>query len=89
MTVNTLKLGSAALDGVVNICLPFFTLLGYLLVSSQQHLEWALPVHLIAGACWFYSAYRAWKMANQVGIMITTIVAVMIVVGSLTKVWVL
>lgn len=89
MSVKSLKLGSAALDGIVNVCLPFFTLLGYLLVSSQQHLEWALAVHLIAGACWFYSAYRAWKVANQVGIMITAIVAVMIVVGSLTNVWTL
>ena len=76
------------IDRITNVCLPFFTILGFLLTSLKIP-QWGLAANLVAQVFWFYSSYRAWKEANQIGILITTVVITLILLGGLVNYWLL
>lgn len=76
------------IDGITNVCLPLFTTLGFLLTALKLP-QWGLAANLFAQIFWFYSAYRAWKEANQIGILVTTAVITLILIGGLANYWLL
>jgi hypothetical protein len=73
-------------DAVSNICLPFFTILGFSLTALKMP-QWGLVSSLISEIFWFYSAYRAWKDANQIGILITTAIVTLVLLGGVINYW--
>lgn len=75
-------------NAVAQICLPIFTILGFLLISLK-HSEYGLIATLISQIFWFYSSYKAWKEAKQLGIFITTIFISITVIFGLINYWVL
>ncbi|MER2519361.1 MAG: hypothetical protein ABTQ34_01590 [Bdellovibrionales bacterium] len=88
MTGDGVDSRRALIDWVTNVCLPFFTILGFLLTSLKIP-QWGLAANLVAQVFWFYSSYRAWKQANQIGIFITTIAITLILLGGLVNYWLL
>jgi hypothetical protein len=75
-------------DKISNVCLPIFSILGFLLVSLKLP-QWGLASSLFSEIFWLYSSYRAWKDANQIGIFITTVIITFILLGGLVNYWLL
>lgn len=65
-----------------------FTMLGFLLTSFKLP-QYGLLSNLISEIFWLYSAHKAWKQANQVGIFITTIFITLILLWGVINYWVL
>jgi len=67
--------------------LLIFTAGGFLLTGMKMP-EYGLIVNLIAEVFWLYASYRAWKEADQYGIMINTIIVTGVVVYGVLNYWV-
>ena len=75
-------------NGIMQVGLVGFTLGGFLLTSLKMP-EYGLILNLVAQIFWMYSAYRAWREANQIGIFVNTICITMIVMYGVINYWVL
>ena len=76
------------LNTFAQIGLVLFTMLGFLLTALKLP-QYGLIANLISQIFWFYSAYKAWKNADQIGIFITTIIIGVIVMFGVINYWVL
>jgi hypothetical protein len=74
------------LDTVMNTGLVVFTMLGFLLTSMKLP-EYGLISNLVSEIFWVYSAYRSWKEANQIGILITTVMITGILIWGVINYW--
>ncbi len=74
------------LNNVFQVCLVFFTVLGFLLTGLKNP-KWGLIFNLIAEVFWVYSSYRAWKEAKQIGIFITTIIITAVLLYGVFNYW--
>lgn len=70
---------------VVQICLPGFTILGYLLTSLKLP-QYGVIAGLVSEIFWAYASYRAWK-EDQWGIALTTVVATLIFAYGILNYW--
>jgi hypothetical protein len=68
------------------IMLPTLTILGFLFTSLKRP-DLGLIFNLSAQIFWFYSAWQAWKKANQIGILITTFIITAIVLYGVINYW--
>ena len=73
-------------EKAVQIFLPGFTLLGFLLISMEMP-EWGVSVSLFSQIFWLYSSYRAWRGAGQLGIFVNTIISTMIFAYGVINYW--
>lgn len=73
-------------NGVVQVCMPGFTILGFLLVALKLP-QYGVIAGLISEIFWLYASYRAWKEADQVGIFINTILATLIFAYGVVNYW--
>jgi len=73
-------------DLTVQVCLPTFTILGFLLTSLKLP-QYGVISGLISQIFWASAAYRAWKEANQWGIVLTSIVATLIFIYGVINYW--
>lgn len=70
----------------IQIGLVGFTVIGYLLISMKMP-EYGMIFNLISQIFWLYSSYRAWKDANQIGVLITTIIMASIMLYGVVNYW--
>ena len=75
-------------NALAQVCLVFFTSLGFLLTSLKMP-EYGLISNLLAQVFWIYSTYRAWKEADQVGTFVNTIITTVIIVAGVVNYWIL
>ncbi|HEY4521365.1 MAG TPA: hypothetical protein VJL57_03135 [Candidatus Paceibacterota bacterium] len=68
-------------------CLLIFTAGGFLLTGLKLP-QYGLIVNLVAGVFWLYASYRAWKEADQYGIMINTVIVTGVVIYGVLNYWV-
>ncbi|TAJ13990.1 hypothetical protein EPO56_02620 [Patescibacteria group bacterium] len=73
-------------NSVMQIGLIFFTMLGFLLTALKLP-QYGLGAHLLSEIFWLYSAYKAWKKANQIGIFITTIMVTIVLIAGVINYW--
>jgi hypothetical protein len=73
-------------NGIMQIGLVGFTGLGFLLTSLKRP-QYGLIANLVSQLFWLYSAYRAWREADQVGIFITSICITIILVYGVANYW--
>lgn len=73
-------------DRIAQVCLVGFTMLGFILTALKLP-QYGLISALVSQIFWFYSSYRAWKEANQIGIFITTICISLIVILGIINYW--
>ncbi|MDE2079201.1 MAG: hypothetical protein KGI73_02335 [Patescibacteria group bacterium] len=76
----------ATLNTLMQVGLVFFTMLGFLLTSLKLP-QYGLIANLVSEIFWLYSSYKAWKEADQIGILITTIVITLILVAGVINYW--
>ena len=74
------------LNAIMQVGLVGFTVLGFLLTSLKLP-QYGLALNLVAQIFWGYSAYKAWREANQIGIFIVTIFIVLILLGGIINYW--
>ncbi len=66
---------------VTQIAIPVLTV-GTQIAIALKYPQWGLVVNLIAQPFWLYSAWKAYKKAGQIGLLITTVlVTVVIILG--------
>ncbi|HSA84362.1 MAG TPA: hypothetical protein VLF20_05780 [Patescibacteria group bacterium] len=75
-------------DRATQFFLPFFTILGFLLTSLKRP-EFGLIFNLLAQIFWLYSAWQAWKKADQIGIFLTTLAICAITLYGVINYWLL
>ncbi len=75
-------------NNIAQVGLVGFTAGGYFLVSIKLP-EWGLLAALASQVFWFYASWRAWKEAQQIGVMITTVIICSIVVYGVLNYWIL
>lgn len=76
------------LNVVMQIGLTTFTIGGFLLTAMKLP-EYGLLSMLVSQVFWFYSSYRAWREARQIGIFLTTVAISCIVLWGVINYWVL
>ncbi|MDD2646601.1 MAG: hypothetical protein PHV78_02005 [Patescibacteria group bacterium] len=74
-------------DLFVNICIPVLTVLAYIIIGLKLP-QWGLVVNLAAQPFWFYAAWKAYKEANQVGILITSTIISLALIFGILNYWV-
>ena len=80
--------GKRIWEVAVQVCIPLFTILGFLLVSLKLP-EYGVISGLLSQPFWMYSAYKAWREANQVGILVNTVLATLIFSYGVINYWLL
>jgi hypothetical protein len=75
-------------NNIVQIGLPFFTILGFLLTGLKLP-QWGLISNLFAQIFWLPSTYKAWKEANQIGLFINTLCILVILIYGVINYWLL
>ena len=70
---------------VVQVCLPGFTILGFLLTSLKLP-QYGVIAGLFSEIFWAYASYRAWK-EGQWGIAVTTVIATLIFAYGIINYW--
>ncbi len=78
--------GTQIWEFVVQICIPVFTILGFLLVSLKMP-AYGVIASLAAQPFWLYSSYRSWKDARQIGMFVNSILATMIFIYGVVNYW--
>jgi len=76
------------LNTAMQVGLVGFTALGFLLTSLKLP-QYGLVANLISQIFWLYSAHRAWRQADQIGIFIATICITLILVAGVINYWLL
>ena len=66
--------------------IPFFTILGFLLTSFKFP-EWGLIIAMVAQPFWFYSTWKAYKTAGQIGMLVTTIIMTFVIGFGIINYW--
>jgi hypothetical protein len=75
------------LNTAVQVGLIGFTGLGFLLTSLKLP-QYGLIANLISQVFWLYSAYKAWREADQIGIFIVTIFITLTLISGIINYWV-
>ena len=73
-------------NNFMQVGLVGFTMLGFLLTAMKLP-EYGLIANLVSEIFWMYSAYKAWKEANQIGIFITAILITLIIISGIINYW--
>lgn len=76
----------AIFNKLTQILLPSLTVLGFLFTSLKRP-DLGLIFNLIAQIFWFYSAWQAWKKANQIGILITSCIITVVLLYGIINYW--
>lgn len=70
----------------MQIGLVVFTMLGFLLTSLKLP-QYGIVANLISEVFWLYSAYKAWKEADQIGMFINTLIVTAILIFGVINYW--
>ncbi|HEY4513172.1 MAG TPA: hypothetical protein VJH06_01525 [Candidatus Paceibacterota bacterium] len=73
-------------NSVMQICLVFFTSLGFLLTGLKLP-QYGLISNLIGEIFWIYASYKAWKKADQVGMFINTVIISVVLLMGVINYW--
>ena len=73
-------------NAFMQIGLVFFTMLGFLL-TALKFPQYGLVSNLTSQIFWLYSSYKAWREANQIGILINAVCITLILVYGVANYW--
>ncbi len=63
---------------ITQIAIPVLTV-GTQVAIALKYPQWGLIINLIAQPFWLYSAWKAYKKADQIGLLITTILVTLVI----------
>jgi hypothetical protein len=73
-------------DNTAQFALPTLTI-GAQVATSMKFPEYGLIINLMVQPFWFYSSWKAYKQAGQLGILITTIIFTIITLMGIINYW--
>lgn len=76
----------SAFNFLMQVGLMGFTLMGFLLIALKLP-QYGLILNLISQIFWFYSSYKAWREAHQIGILVITVITTFIYVYGIINYW--
>lgn len=74
-------------DSFAQFALPFLTITAQLAIA-MKYPQWGLTINLCAQPFWLYSAWKSYKQAGQVGILITTVIFTIVTIAGIINYWV-
>jgi len=74
------------LNLAVQIGLPVSTVAGFLLTSFKLP-QYGVIVSLFSQIFWMYSAYKAWRKADQIGLFVNTIIVTAVFAFGVINYW--
>lgn len=75
-------------DQTVQFALPSLTI-GAQIITSLKFPQWGLIINLAAQPFWMYSAWKSYKKAGQIGILINTIIMAIVITLGIINYWLL
>ncbi len=73
---------------LTQIALPTFTIVSYIVIGLKYPGRW-LVVNLAAQPFRFYSSWKAYKEAGQIGMLITTAIITIVLIFGIINYWVI
>lgn len=77
---------SSPLDTFSQFALPALTI-GAQVVLAMKHPEWSLILIMLSQPFWFYSSWKSYKQAGQIGIFITTVIYSIVTAIGIANYW--
>jgi hypothetical protein len=74
-------------NNLIQVCVVFFTILGFLLIALKLP-GWGLLSNLASQPFWFYSSYKSWKNADQIGAFLNTLIITAVLLFGVLNYWV-
>ncbi len=71
---------------IVQIAIPVLTISVQIAIAMKLP-QWGLVINMIAQPFWIYSAWKAYKQAGQIGLLITTILVTIVIALGLINYW--
>ena len=73
---------------ITQIAIPTLTISVQVAIAMKLP-QWGLVIKMIAQPFWIYSAWKAYKEAGQIGLLITTILVTVVIGFGLINYWLL
>jgi len=83
---NCMETKEKYFNKMAQFALPVFTI-GAQAAVALKYPQWGLAIGMIAQPFWLYSAWKSYKQAGQVGILITTIIVTLVIGAGLVNYW--
>ncbi len=73
-------------NSVAQVALPTLTIGGQIAIALKYP-QWGLIIGLISQPFWLYSAWKSYKEAGQIGILITTTIITVVLILGIINYW--
>lgn len=77
---------STIFNSLTQIAIPILTISVQVAIAMKLP-QWGLVINMIAQPFWIYSAWKAYKQAGQIGLLITTILVTLVIGFGLVNYW--
>lgn len=72
---------------ITQIALPILTISVQIAIALKLP-QWGLIINMIAQPFWIYSAWKSYKQAGQIGLLVTTIIVTIVIGLGIINYWV-
>jgi len=69
---------------ITQVAIPVLTI-GTQIAIALKYPQWGLVINLIAQPFWLYSAWKSYKKADQIGLLITTIMVTIVILFGIVN----
>jgi len=71
---------------IVQVAIPVLTISVQIAIAMKLP-QWGLVINMLAQPFWIYSAWKAYKQAGQIGLLITTVLVTIVLALGLINYW--
>lgn len=82
-----MKDDSSLFNKTTQIALPVMTIAVQAAIALKLP-QWGLVINMLAQPFWIYSAWKSYKQAGQIGLLVTTLVVTVIIGLGIINYWV-
>ncbi|MBI4974072.1 hypothetical protein HZC27_05685 [Candidatus Roizmanbacteria bacterium] len=82
-----MKSKQSLFNKITQIALPLMTISVQVAIALKLP-QWGLIINMLAQPFWIYSAWKSYKQAGQIGLLITTLVVTVIIGLGIINYWV-
>lgn len=82
-----MKDDSSLFNKTTQIALPVMTIAVQVAIALKLP-QWGLIINMLAQPFWIYSAWKSYKQAGQIGLLVTTLVVTVIIGLGIINYWV-
>ncbi len=73
-----MKKNNSLFNTITQVAIPVLTIAASIAIALKYP-QWGLVINLIGQPFWIYSAWKAYKKAGQIGLLITTIMVTIVI----------